>query len=246
LCTFFKMPPCYEPTTKYRTYMDTCAQFSVSALCVTVNQPDACTTDEFGHVALCKQWLMVNSARAFAVFSILLASAALPCSVLFLAGRSEHTTRRVSMALYISAGKLGHRFLFDSLCCMTAFSCSDPCVLPLTCLLVFRSFGRLPDFCASLSCIVISYHLNKTSRSIATLRLLQLHVLDLSTVGTAALSLTLFGAFKDNQKATYELGVGFAVRLASINFQLHFACNCVKPCETAPRWNLLVRRPAAV
>lgn len=71
-----------------------------------MGQTSACGADENGHVTLCAQWFMVNGARAFAVFTLLLASAALSITVLFLFGKSEKRSRQAAIGCYLGACKL--------------------------------------------------------------------------------------------------------------------------------------------
>lgn len=72
-----------------------------------VDQPSACGTDAFGHVSLCKQWFMINGARAFGVFTILLTAAAISITVLFLMGKSEKTSHKAAIYTYCAAGEEG-------------------------------------------------------------------------------------------------------------------------------------------
>ena len=75
----------------------------LSAAWLAVDQPSACGSDEYGRVTLCKQWFMVNGARAFAVITVLLASAAISITLLFLFGKSEKRSQRAGMIAYFSA-----------------------------------------------------------------------------------------------------------------------------------------------
>lgn len=50
---------------------------------------------------------MINGARAFGVFTILLTAAAISITVLFLMGKSEKTSHKAAIYTYCAAGEEG-------------------------------------------------------------------------------------------------------------------------------------------